>query len=122
MKIYSCDFKLVEVTFWVRSLVEWSPKPRLVKPEAQPGKKNFSTSENSKANIISEKSKYKTNKPKLSIPSTSAVTTATAGGTTTSSSNPFADWQWSFAPSLIAHEGWVGICVLPLDQSSSINN
>ncbi|CAH8850739.1 unnamed protein product [Trichobilharzia szidati] len=84
-------------------------------------------------NIMSEKSKYRPNNPKLPIPSTSAAATATAGicgsggggGTTSSSSsssNPFADWQWSFAPPLIAHEGWVGICVLPVEQSSPINN
>ncbi|CAH8561621.1 unnamed protein product [Heterobilharzia americana] len=68
--------------------------------------------------IVLEKPKRRANNPKVSV---SSGTAAGGGGMTstssTSSSNPFADWQWSFAPPLIAHEGWVGICVLPLDQS-----
>ncbi|CAH8547381.1 unnamed protein product [Schistosoma rodhaini] len=75
------------------------------------------TLENSKPKLISHKP---------SIPSASVKVNCNGGTSTlssviSSSSNPFADWKWSSGPSLIAHEGWVGICVLPFGQSSSVH-
>ncbi|CAI2727951.1 unnamed protein product [Schistosoma spindalis] len=83
------------------------------------------TTQNGKTMML-EKLKPKPISHKPSIPSASVnincySRTSTLSSVIPSSSNPFADWQWSSGPSLIAHEGWVGICVLPFDQSSSVH-
>ncbi|KAK4471595.1 hypothetical protein MN116_005008 [Schistosoma mekongi] len=75
-------------------------------------------------NIASEKQKPKPKNNNTKSPAPPASTIVNCNGGTSSSSsiassNPFSDWQWSLAPQLIAHEGWVGVCVLPFDQSLS---
>ncbi|CAH8540700.1 unnamed protein product [Schistosoma intercalatum] len=83
------------------------------------------TTQNGKTMML-EKLKPKPISHQPSIPSASVnvncnVGTSTLSSVIPTSSNPFADWQWSSGPSLVAHEGWVGICVLPFDQSSSVH-
>ncbi|KAH8876755.1 Kelch-like protein 18 [Schistosoma japonicum] len=75
-------------------------------------------------NIASEKPKPKPKNDNIKsfAPPASTIVNCNSGTSSSisiTSSNPFSDWQWSLAPPLIAHEGWVGVCVLPFDQSLS---